>query len=154
MRVLVVNAGSSSIKLSLIGPDDDSLVERELAAPQSTVDPASLRAVLADGLEAADAIGHRIVHGGERFRHAVLIDAEVEGALHELVALAPLHQPKSLAALDAVSAELPDRPAVACFDTAFHATLPSHAYLYGLPYEFYEKKGVRRYGFHGSSHSY
>lgn len=154
MRVLVVNAGSSSIKLSLIGPDDDSLVERELAAPQSTVDPASLRAVLADGLEAADAIGHRIVHGGERFRHAVLIDAEVEGALHELVALAPLHQPKSLAALDAVSAELPDRPAVACFDTAFHATLPAAAHTYALPEAWRERWALRRYGFHGLSHAW
>ena len=83
----------------------------------------ALRDALDQGLRDADAVGHRIVHGGERFPAATLIDPEVEAALHELVNLAPLHQPKSLAALDAVSAALPDLPAFACFDTAFHATL-------------------------------
>lgn len=154
MRVLVVNAGSSTVKLSLIGPADESLFECELEAPHSTVDPAKLRVALADGLGEADAVGHRIVHGGERFRHAVLIDAEIRTRLRELVALAPLHQPKSLAALDAVSAALPALPAVACFDTAFHATLTPAAYTYALPKAWRERWALRRYGFHGLSHAW
>jgi len=99
-------------------------------------------------------VGHRIVHGGERFRHAVLIDAGVESALRNLIDLAPLHQPKSLAALDAVSAALPNLPAVACFDTAFHASLPEAAATYALPAAWRERWGLRRYGFHGLSHAW
>src|SRR4051812_14539160 len=102
----------------------------------------------------ADAVAHRIVHGGERFRDAIRIDAEVEAALRDLTELAPLHQPKSLAALDAVSAALPDRPAVACFDTAFHATLPPAAATYALPRAWRERWGLRRFGFHGLSHAW
>jgi acetate kinase len=154
VRVLVVNAGSSSVKLSLTGEDHATLAERELAAPQATVDPAELRQALTGELGQADAAGHRIVHGGEEFRDAVLIDAEVEGKLRDLVALAPLHQPKSLAALDAVSAALPGIPAVACFDTAFHATLSPAAYTYALPNAWRERWRVRRYGFHGLSHAW
>ena len=154
MRVLVVNAGSSSVKLSLIGDDQATLAERELAAPQATVDPAELRDALSGGLGRADAVGHRIVHGGEQFQAPVLIDADVEKALRDLVALAPLHQPKSLAALDAVSGLLPGVPAVACFDTAFHSTLPPAARTYALPEAWRERWGVRRYGFHGLSHAW
>ena len=154
MRVLVVNAGSSSIKLSLIGDQDETLAERELTATQSTVDATELRAALDAGLRDADVVGHRIVHGGERFRDPVRIDAGVEAALRDLVALAPLHQPKSLMALDAVSEALPDLPAVACFDTAFHATLPPAAHTYALPTAWRERWGVRRYGFHGLSHAW
>jgi acetate kinase len=99
-------------------------------------------------------VGHRIVHGGERFREPVAIDEAVEHALRELTALAPLHQPKSLAALDAVGAALPDVPPVACFDTAFHATLPEAASTYALPAEWRERWGIRRYGFHGLSHAW
>jgi acetate kinase len=154
VRVLVVNAGSSSLKLSLIGEDDATLAERELAAPKSTVDPADLRAALDGGLREADVVGHRIVHGGERFREAVRIDPEVEAELRGLVALAPLHQPKSLDALDAVSRALPGVPAVACFDTAFHATLPPAARTYALPAKWRERWGLRRYGFHGLSHAW
>ena len=94
------------------------------------------------------------MHGGERFRGAVRVDGEVEGALRELTDLAPLHQPKSLAALDAVTAELPGRPAVACFDTAFHAGLPPSASTYALPREWRERWSIRRYGFHGLSHAW
>src|SRR2546423_14591666 len=104
MRVLVVNAGSSSVKLSLLGDADGMVAERELAAPDTTADPEELREALGGELADADAVGHRIVHGGERFRAPVVIDEDVERALRELVDLAPLHQPKSLAALDAVSA--------------------------------------------------
>jgi acetate kinase len=152
VRVLVVNAGSSSVKLRLLGHDDALLAEHDLDAPQAQVDAAELRAAL-DGVQ-ADVVGHRIVHGGTRFRDAVPIDASVVEALRELADLAPLHQPKSLAALDAVSAALPGVPAVACFDTAFHATLPASAATYALPAEWRERWGLRRYGFHGLSHAY
>lgn len=99
-------------------------------------------------------MGHRVVHGGERFQQAVRIDAGVEAALDELVDLAPLHQPKSLAAMRAVSAALPGLPAVACFDTAFHATLAPAAYTYALPAAWRERWHLRRYGFHGLSHAW
>jgi acetate kinase len=154
LRILVVNAGSSSLKLSLIGDQDETLAAQELAAPQARVDPDELRAALAGELAGPDAVGHRIVHGGERFRQAVRIDGDVEEQLRELTALAPLHQPKSLAALDAISAALPEIPSVACFDTAFHATLPAAAATYALPAEWRERWGVRRYGFHGLSHAW
>jgi acetate kinase len=102
----------------------------------------------------AQAVGHRIVHGGERFRGAVRIDVQSEAAIRELADLAPLHQPKSLAALDAVSEALPRLPAVACFDTAFHATMPAAATTYALPAQWRERWGLRRYGFHGLSHAW
>ena len=153
MRILVVNAGSSSVKLRLLGALDELLAEHDLDAPQVRVDDEQLAAVLG-GLERVDAVGHRIVHGGERFRDPVRVDDGVLGALRELVDLAPLHQPKSLAALDAVSRALPAVPAVACFDTAFHATLPAAAATYALPVEWRARWGLRRYGFHGLSHAY
>jgi acetate kinase len=154
VRILVVNAGSSTLKLTLLDGDDATIATRELPAPRATVDPDALREALHAGLGEADAVGHRIVHGGERFRAAVAIDAAVEAELRELVDLAPLHQPKSLAALDAVSRELPGLPAVACFDTAFHATLPAAASTYAIPREWRERWGLRRYGFHGLSHAW
>jgi acetate kinase len=154
MRVLVVNAGSSSVKLSLLGDGDNPIAERELDAPRSEIDPSDLEAALGEGLSDADAVGHRIVHGGERFREPVRIDSSVQRALGELVDLAPLHQPKSLAALNAVSQTLPGLPAVACFDTAFHAALPAAAATYALPAEWRERWHVRRFGFHGLSHSW
>ncbi len=154
MQVLTVNAGSSSLKLALIDEHDETIQARELDAPGARVDPTELREALASSLGEADAVGHRIVHGGTRFREAVLIDAEVEKQLRELVDLAPLHQPKSLAALDAVSEALPGVPAVACFDTAFHAGLPAAAATYALPAEWRERWQLRRYGFHGLSHAW
>lgn len=154
MRVLVVNAGSSSLKLALLDSDDSTLAAQELDAPRARVDPEELREALSSGLGEADAVGHRIVHGGERFREAVVVDVGVEAQLRALVDLAPLHQPKSLAALDAVSAALPSLPAVACFDTAFHATLPAAAATYALPAAWRERWGLRRYGFHGLSHGW
>jgi acetate kinase len=153
LRVLVVNAGSSSLKLRLLGPDDAVLAEADIAAPRATLDEAALGRFIA-GLGAIDAVGHRIVHGGERFREATRIDAGVVEELRDLTLLAPLHQPKSLAALDAVGRALPDTPAVACFDTAFHATLPEAASTYAVPAAWRERWGVRRYGFHGLSHAY
>ena len=154
MRVLVVNAGSSTLKLTLLDAEDDVLAERELASAHSRVDARELRAALGSKLKDADAIGHRIVHGGERFHGPVPIDAAVEAELRELVDLAPLHQPKSLAALDAVADVLGDLPAVACFDTAFHHTMPAAASTYALPASWRERWGLRRYGFHGLSHAW
>ena len=154
MRVLVVNAGSSSLKLSLLDADDSELWSSELAAPRAVAKDEIVAATLAELPATPDVAGHRIVHGGERFREAVVVDEQVEAALRELTALAPLHQPKSLAALDAVRRALPNVPVVACFDTAFHATLPPEAATYALPREWRERYGVRRYGFHGLSHAY
>ena len=154
MRVLVVNAGSSSLKLSLLDGEDRTLAAREIDTPRGAIDADALREALHDGLAGADAVGHRIVHGGERYRAAVRIDPEVEQALRELTDLAPLHQPKSLAALDAVAAELAALPGVACFDTAFHATLPPAASTYALPAAWRERWRIRRYGFHGLSHQW
>jgi acetate kinase len=153
MRVLVVNAGSSSLKLRLLDGEDAILAEDELGAPEAQIDRAALKRALASDLGEAQAVGHRIVHGGERFRSAVRIDADVEAALRQLTDLAPLHQPKSLAALEAVTALLPQLPAVACFDTAFHASLPPAAATYALPAQWRERWGLRRYGFHGLSHA-
>lgn len=103
---------------------------------------------------AISVVGHRVVHGGEKFTSAVMIDDAVLAEIEKLNPLAPLHNPVNVAGIREARRVFTTAPHVAVFDTAFHATLPSHAYLYGLPYEFYEKKGVRRYGFHGSSHSY
>jgi acetate kinase len=149
VRVLVVNAGSSSLKLRLLGPGDELEAERDLAPD----DEQALAAALA-GVPAPDAVGHRVVHGGARFRDAVLVDEGVVAALSELTDLAPLHQPAALAGMAAVGRALPDVPAVACFDTAFHATLPAAAATYALPREWRERFGVRRFGFHGLSHAY
>jgi len=154
-RVLVVNAGSSSLKLSRLDDgSDDPVAEQDLDAPGDTVDAGDLDAALDGRLRQVDVVVHRIVHGGPRFLEAVRVDAEVRAALGDLTALAPLHQPKSLAALDAVSAVLPGLPAVACFDTAFHATLPPEAWTFALPQRWREQWGLRKYGFHGLSHAY
>ncbi|GAW66245.1 acetate kinase [Geoanaerobacter pelophilus] len=100
------------------------------------------------------AVGHRVVHGGERFTKSVLIDDDVLAAVTEVQHLAPLHNPPNIAGIEGAMAVLPGVPQIAIFDTAFHQTMPEHAYLYPLPYEWYEKYGVRRYGFHGTSHLY
>ena len=154
MAILAVNAGSSSLKLSLIDDDDRIIGERELDAPEAQVDPDQLDTALSDGLDQATGVVHRIVHGGQRFTGPVVIDAEVTRELEQLTDLAPLHQPKSLAALRAVSALLRDVPAVACFDTAFHQTLSPAAATYPLPARWRERWGLRKYGFHGLSHGW
>ena len=154
MRVLIANAGSSSLKLSLLDIDDTELWRHELDVPRSVVEPGPVAAALSELPTPPQAVGHRIVHGGERFRCAVRLDRKVLSALRELTALAPLHQPKSLAAVEAVSRALPGVPEVACFDTAFHATLPPAAATYALPRVWRERYGVQRFGFHGLSHAY
>jgi acetate kinase len=153
MRVLVVNAGSSSLKLRTLGDAVEPIASADLPVERGGIDDGAVRARLSE-MPPPDAVGHRIVHGGERFTGPVKLDAEVEAALGELTDLAPLHQPKSLAALDAVSAVLPDIPAVACFDTAFHGTIPDAASTYALPSSWRERFGLRRFGFHGLSHAY
>jgi acetate kinase len=153
LRVLVVNAGSSSLKLRLLDPADRLAGSADLPAPRGIADSDSVRVAL-EGLGAVDAVGHRIVHGGTQFLGPVLVSDAVVRRLDALSDLAPLHQPKSLAALAAVSAALPDVPAVACFDTAFHARMPAAASTYALPLEWRKRWDLRRFGFHGLSHSY
>jgi acetate kinase len=150
VRILVVNAGSSSLKLRVLGPGDKVAGSADLPA---LCDTEALAEAL-HGLGPVDAVGHRIVHGGTRFSGPVVVTGDVRRQLATLTDLAPLHQPKSLAALDAVGAALPGLPEVACFDTAFHATIPEAAATFALPQEWRSRWSLRRYGFHGLSHSY
>ncbi|WP_420855912.1 acetate/propionate family kinase, partial [Thermoactinospora rubra] len=171
--VLVVNTGSSSVKYELIdvesgrrqvrglaesvGEASGRLVHRPAGRPPSVHEAAfpdhraALDAVLgALSGEAVDAVGHRVVHGGTRFREPVPIDERVIAAIGELASLAPLHNPVNLAGIEAARAAYPDIPHVAVFDTAFHHTLPPQAFTYAVPGEW----GVRRFGFHGTSCAY
>ena len=107
-----------------------------------------------ENIDEITAIGHRVVHGGEKFISSVIIDDEVMQTLEETIELAPLHNPPNIAGILACEAIMPKTPQVAVFDTAFHQTMPPKAYLYGLPYEDYQENGIRRYGFHGTSHKY
>ena len=155
--VLVVNAGSSSLKLRVLNKNDQVVGSADLPALQDADGGTGGGGAVRDAVAsfgAVDAVGHRVVHGGTLFRAPVLVDARVREALESLTDLAPLHQPKSLAALDAVSAVLPGTPAVACFDTAFHATIPAAAATYALPRAWRDKWALRKYGFHGLSHAY
>ncbi len=154
-RVLVLNAGSSSLKYEVLdlasGARDGGIVER-IGEPGGVADhTAAVRSVL-DGLGGhPDAVGHRVVHGGTRFSAPTLIDDAVEVAIEELSTLAPLHNPPGLAGIRAARAVLPDVPHVAVFDTAFHTTLPDHAATYALDRAVAAELGLRRYGFHGTS---
>jgi acetate kinase len=154
VRVLVVNAGSSSLKLRLLDRDDAVMAATDLAVRRGGVDGTAVRDWVRRLPASVDAVGHRVVHGGQRFVHAVRVDAQVEAELWALTDLAPLHQPKSLAAMDLVGSLLPEPPVVASFDTAFHATLPAAAATYPIPAEWRQRFAVRRYGFHGLSHAY
>jgi acetate kinase len=153
VRILVVNAGSSSLKLSILDEHDQLLVSSNLPSQRGQVDEATLRADL-ERAGRIDAVGHRIVHGGSEFVEPVLIDEQVLRQLYALVDLAPLHQPKSLRALELVSRILPDAVQVGCFDTAFHARIPAAAGTYALPLEWRKRWDLRRFGFHGLSHAY
>jgi acetate kinase len=150
VRLLVVNAGSSSLKLGVLGDGDETLAEKRLDWPPGAPFPADAL----DDLPQVDVVAHRVVHGGEDFREATWIDAAVRRRLEELTALAPLHQPRALAGIDGTADALPEVPAAACFDTAFHAALPAGAATYALPAEWRERWGLRRFGFHGLSHAY
>jgi acetate kinase len=150
MRVLVVNAGSSSIKLAVVDGDDRVVDSTHL--PDWSGDTEALR----EFLETAefDAVGHRVVHGGWELTESVRIDDRVEELLRAATPLAPLHQPRGLAGIRAVRELLPSCPEVACFDTSFHADLPEPSATYALPREWRRGLGIRRFGFHGLNHAY
>lgn len=153
MRVLVVNAGSSSLKLRVLDGAGATVASADLDRWDGEADLDALREFLASA-GPVDAVGHRVVHGGRRFLGPVRLDGAVVDELEALTDLAPLHQPRSLAGIRALAKLLPAAPAVGCFDTAFHATLPAPAVMYPLPAEWRERWGLRRYGFHGLSHAY
>lgn len=149
--VLVVNVGSSSLKLSVLGADDQ--VEAALDLDRWDGDAGDLADFIAEH-GAVTVVGHRVVHGGAEFTGPVLVDQQVLARIEALTDLAPLHQPRALAGVRAVGQLLPEVPAVACFDTAFHAALPAAAATYALPAAWIRRYGLRRYGFHGLSHAY
>ena len=152
-QVLVVNAGSSSLKLRVLGPADEITAALDIDAWDGRADHGELAQFLGS-LSGVQAVGHRVVHGGSRLTGPTVIDDRVTAAIADLTDLAPLHQPRALAGIDAVRAALPGVPAVACFDTAFHAGMPAAAATYALPKTWTERFGLRRYGFHGLSHAY
>ena len=180
--MLVLNSGSSSVKFALVragsgerliagtgerlGTPEAELRVRRFPAPavDERLPEGTHRAVVARVLEHATAAldggarllgaGHRVVHGGERFSSSILVDDAVITALRTFSHLAPLHNPANIAGIEAVRAELPDLPQVAVFDTAFHQTMPPHAFRYAVPEEWYRRYAVRRYGFHGTSHRF
>jgi acetate kinase len=151
--VLVVNAGSSSLKLRVLDEDDTVTASADLSPWDGSPDDPGLRRFL-DQQRGLGAAGHRVVHGGHRFTAATPVDDSVVAGIGELTDLAPLHQPRALAGIAAVRAALPRLPAVACFDTAFHAGLPAAAAAYALPGAWTRRFGLRRFGFHGLSHAY
>ncbi|HZO96007.1 MAG TPA: acetate/propionate family kinase [Gaiellaceae bacterium] len=153
MRVLVVNAGSSSLKLSVLDEHDRLVLSETVASAGGRPDEEAVRAAVRRG-GPVDAAGHRVVHGGTEFLEPAVVDEAVLRRLHALADLAPLHQPKSLAALELVTRLLPGVPAVASFDTAFHARMPEAASTYALPAEWRKRFALRRFGFHGLSHAY
>jgi len=187
MKILVINAGSSSLKYQLIDMENEALLAKGLCErigidghlkhsplvggkPVFNEDlpmPTHAEAIAAviDKLTSAeygvvssmkeiDAVGHRVVHGGEKFACSVKIDDAVMAALDECTPFAPLHNPANITGINACKAVMGDVPMVAVFDTAFHQTMPSKAYMYAVPYDYYKNDGVRRYGFHGTSHRY
>ena len=188
MNILVINAGSSSLKYQLLNPETGNLLAKGLCErigidgkftykPQvegkkvlDAIDVAmpthseAIQAVLnalvdaengvIGSMKEIDAVGHRVVHGGEAFNKSVLITDEVMKAIEDCIPLAPLHNPANLTGIRACQQVMPGVPMVAVFDTAFHQTMPAKAYMYALPYAYYEDDKVRRYGFHGTSHKY
>ena len=187
MNILVINAGSSSLKYQLLNPDTqevlakglcerigidgkftykpagkDPIKDADVAMPTHSEAIQTVLHALVDekngvisSMKEIDAVGHRVVHGGEKFAQSVLITDEVMAAIEECNPLAPLHNPANITGIKACVAVMgPNVPQVAVFDTAFHQTMPPVAYTYALPYEYYEQDKVRRYGFHGTSHKY
>lgn len=152
-RILVVNAGSSSLKLRVLDRADAVVASADLPPPRGEEDAGAVGEAVA-GLGAVDAVGHRIVHGGTAFLGPARLDDRVRSRIAALTSLAPLHQPKALAALEAVTVVLPQTPAVASFDTAFHAAMPEAAATYAIPAPWRQRWDLRRYGFHGLSHAY
>lgn len=149
MRILVVNAGSSSVKLRVVEGQDHISAGIDLGSPGAKF--TDQVGAFVRGAGPLDAVGHRVVHGGPRFADAVILDERTRADLGKLTALAPLHNPPALAAIDVLDRLRPGLASVACFDTAFHASLPPEAATYALPSEWVDRWGVRRYGFHGLS---
>ena len=186
MKILVINAGSSSIKYQLIDMENEALLAKGMAdrigiaggnfkqkvegredykldihmnnhaeAIKIVLDTlTSKENGVISSLSEISAVGHRVLHGGEKFSGSVIIDEKVIAAIEECCELGPLHNPHNLTGIRACEKMMPGVPQVAVFDTGFHQTMPDFAYLYALPYEYYEKYGIRRYGFHGTSHRY
>lgn len=153
MRILVVNAGSSSLKLAVVDDGDRIAASVNLPAARGRVDEGALRQTI-EGYAPIEAVGHRVVHGGTEFVEPVLLDPSVVQRVRSLADLAPLHQPTSLRGVDVVTRVLPEVPAVACFDTAFHAAMPAAASTYALRAEWRKRWELRRFGFHGLSHAW
>ena len=153
MRILVTNAGSSSLKLSIVGPDGAVLDRQNFETWAGDQDLGPIEAYLAV-CGPVDAVGHRVVHGGPRFRSSVRINDDVADYLLSIADLAPLHNPPAVAAMRLVTRLLPEVPSVAAFDTAYFSSLPAAASTYALPRSWNERFGLRRYGFHGLSHAY
>ena len=188
MKILVINAGSSSLKYQLIDMDDESVLAKgncEQIGTESTFthkvpsdesknikplpyempDHATAIQVVVktltdpehgviSSMDEIDAVGHRVLHGAEKFSGSVLVTDDVEEAIKECFELGPLHNPANLTGIKACQKIMKGVPQVAVFDTGFHQTMPDYAYMYALPYEYYEKYGIRRYGFHGTSHRF
>ena len=185
MKVLVINAGSSSLKYQLLDPDSKEVLAKGLCErigidghlkhtptgkdvfdadvdmPDHEVAIKEVMNILMhnhygviESMDEIDAVGHRVVHGGEQFTKSVLIDRKVLKGIRDCVPLAPLHNPANLIGIEACEDVMPGKPMVAVFDTAFHQTMPPKAYVYAVPYRWYTENKVRRYGFHGTSHQY
>ncbi|WP_027628443.1 acetate/propionate family kinase [Ruminiclostridium cellobioparum] len=186
MKVLVINAGSSSLKYQLIDMTNEAVLAKGLCdrigiensfIKQSKGDEeavviskvlknhkdaiAAVIAALTDekigvikSMSEISAVGHRIVHGGEKFNSSAVINEKVMDAVRECIDIAPLHNPPNIVGIEACQQIMPDVPMVGVFDTTFHSSMPDYAYLYAIPYELYEKYGIRKYGFHGTSHKY
>ncbi len=155
-RVLILNAGSSTLKWVVLDATDSSVSVKgvtDWSPANSSAQVSVLRSALKDAQDIA-AIGHRVVHGGTRFSEAVIIDSEVQAAIEQLSDLAPLHNPAALAGIETTAQLYPEVPQIAAFDTAFHATIPDAAAIYPLPWEWTERWGLRRLGFHGLSVQY
>ena len=185
MKVLVINAGSSSLKYQLLDPDTKEVLAKGLCerigidghikhtptgkdvydADRYMPDhEAAIKLVMEvlthnyygviKDMSEIDAVGHRVVHGGEEFTHSVIIDRAVMKGIRDCIPLAPLHNPANITGIEACQDVMPNTPMVAVFDTAFHQTMPPKAYIYAVPYRWYTENKVRRYGFHGTSHQY
>ncbi|QNU68317.1 acetate kinase [Ruminiclostridium herbifermentans] len=186
MKILVINAGSSSLKYQLIDMTNETVLAKGLCdrigidnsfikQTRGSEDAVEIKKVLKnhkDAIEAVisalvdekigviknmseiSAVGHRVVHGGEKFNSSAVIDETVMEAIRECIDIAPLHNPPNIIGIEACQAIMPNVPMVAVFDTTFHSSMPEEAYIYALPYEMYEKYKIRRYGFHGTSHKF
>ena len=153
-RILTVNAGSSSLKLRVLDENDEVVGSRDSDASGDVVELRRELEAILDEAPPIEAAGHRVVHGGPEFTGPTIVNPAVEDDLDRLADLAPLHNPPAVAAMRALDALRPDLPTVACFDTAFHATMPAAASTYAIPAAWSERWPLRRYGFHGLSHAY